>query len=176
MKKFLFLSLCVASLMSCGQKQGPSEQEIQERIDAAVEAALRENATTATEEGHSQISEPAATNYENNSELSAKTGNVATLVGHYTISDDGSSWTVDINQDGSCQFHSNGKTYYGTWEKNTYYDCYKLDMSDGLHFVVNGKSEYYIGYIDLDCQWLYDDNSSFKAKNPNKRVKLNRVK
>lgn len=174
MKKILFVSLCVATLMSCGQKQGPSEQEIQERIDAAVEAALRENATTAAEEGHSQISEPAATNYENNSELSAKTGNVATLVGHYTISDDVSSWTVDINQDGSCQFHSNGKTYYGTW--NTMSRYYELDMSDGLYFVVNGKSEYFYGYIDLDCQWLYDVSSSIKAKNPNKRVKLNRVK
>ena len=40
MKKVLFTSLCLATLMSCGQKQGPSEKEIQERIDAAVAAAL----------------------------------------------------------------------------------------------------------------------------------------
>lgn len=49
MKKILFVSLCVATLMSCGQKQGPSEQEIQERIDAAVKAALEEQSATKQE-------------------------------------------------------------------------------------------------------------------------------
>ena len=64
------LSLCVATLMSCGQKQGPSEQEIQERIDAAVKAALEEksanesttNISHASETTTNAVSEDASTN------------------------------------------------------------------------------------------------------------------
>ena len=70
MKKVLLLSLCVATLMSCGQKQGPSEQEIQERIDAAVEAALEEksanesttNISDDSETTTNAVSEDASTN------------------------------------------------------------------------------------------------------------------
>lgn len=70
MKKILFASLCVATLMSCGQKQGPSEQEIQERIDAAVKAALEEKSanegttsiSSATETTTNAVSEDASTN------------------------------------------------------------------------------------------------------------------
>lgn len=55
-KPFYFaLSLCVAMLASCTQKQGPSEQEIQERINAAVKTALeqKDSADAANRETYS---------------------------------------------------------------------------------------------------------------------------
>ena len=67
MKKILFASLCVAILMSCGQKQGSSEQGILERIDAAVKAAsgtkqAEETSSSATTE--SMTTSSSATNSE----------------------------------------------------------------------------------------------------------------
>ena len=68
MKKVLFVSLCVATLMSCGQKQGPSEQEIQERIDAAVKKATEEKiaTTNTTTNNYSQSANNAASNESRN--------------------------------------------------------------------------------------------------------------
>lgn len=70
MKKILFVSLCVATLMSCGQKQGPSEQEIQERIDAAVKEALEERSATSNNQVSNQQSPTSSEN--KNSEVNAE--------------------------------------------------------------------------------------------------------
>ena len=45
---YLFMSFILVSQTSCIQQQGPSEKEIQERIDAAVQAALEKKGEEST--------------------------------------------------------------------------------------------------------------------------------
>lgn len=68
---YFALSLFVAMLASCTQKQGPSEQEIQERINAAVKTALeqKDSADAANRENYS--SEPSTYSSSTSSQASS---------------------------------------------------------------------------------------------------------
>lgn len=176
----LFLSLVLASLMSCTQQKGPSEQEVQERIDAAVKKALAEKsassdteASTCTSESSGNSSSPSTS--KNTSTSSSEKRSNSSPVGEYRFSDDYDDYTLIINSDETCQIMSNGKTFYGSWD-DWCNKAYWIKNSESLYLTLNGKKEYWSPMIDFALQWMYAGGSAFNAKDPTKRVKLTRVK
>ncbi|MBQ0050136.1 MAG: hypothetical protein KBT12_07900 [Bacteroidales bacterium] len=181
MKKvfYIALTICMAVFVSCTQqKGGPSEQEIQDRIDAAVKDALAEQASTAsasvTSSSFSSDYSSASDSYTSSSSSESKP-NSSSPVGEYRFSDDYNNYTLTINADETSQIVGNGQTYYGSWSEWCGI-AYWVQNSESLYLFVNGKKQYCSPMIDLSLEWLYLDSSPLKAKDPNKRVKLTRVK
>lgn len=185
MKKFFYfaLTICMAVFVSCTQqKGGPSEQEIQDRIDAAVKAALAEKKSSSdAEAAGTSASSSSSSDYSSASDTytssssSERKPNSSSPVGEYRFSDDYNNYTLTINADETSQIVGNGQTYYGSWS-DWCHKAYSINNSESLYLIVNGKKQYCSPMIDLSSEWLYLDSSSLKAKDPNKRVKLTRVK
>ena len=182
MKKLFCLALliCAAVIVSCTQqKSSPSEQEIQERIDAAVKAALAEQ--PASTSSTSAPSSSSSSNYSTTSETyttnssSERKSNSSSPVGEYRFSDDYSEYTLKINGDETTQIVGNGKTYYGSWSEWCHM-AYWVKNSESLYLVLNGKREYCSPKIDLSMEWMYCGGTELQAKDPTKRVKLTRVR
>lgn len=186
MKKlfYLVLTICMAVFASCTQqKSGPSEQEIQNRIDAAVKAALAEQSSTSGAEDvdHSASSSSYSSDYSTTSDTYTRTSsserrpNNSSPVGEYRFSDDYNNYTLIINSDETSKIVGNGETYYGSW--SDWCDmAYWIRNSESLYLFVNGKKEYWSPMIDLSLQWMYSGSNELQAKDPTKRVKLTRVK
>lgn len=175
MKKILIfiVPLCVAIFASCTQQKGPSEEEIQRRIDAAVKAALAEKPS------NTSSSEPST--YNENSSASSTTEysssekkRSSSPVGKYIFSDDYNDYTLIINSDETCQIESNGRTYYGSWDEWCH-KSYWIRTSESLWLIVNGKKDLWSPMIDLSLQWMYRDSTPLEAKDPTNRVKLTRI-
>lgn len=168
MKKLFYLGLFLGmvTLMSCGGKQGPSEQEIQERIDAAVKAALQERTV---------LSEAVPYSESSNSEDIAKQENRGSfLVGKYKFNDDKGVGMLKVKDDGGVEVIYNNETYYGSWKVED--DCYEIKMADIFWLYIHGEKEpFWYPEIDLDAQWLYEGVAEFNAKSPKGRVKLEKV-
>lgn len=100
------------------------------------------------------------------------------IVGTFKFKDEGFEWKVEFKSDKTCQFTANGNTYYGTWTYINYSqgEYFSVDMSDHLFLIKNGRRTQYTPVIDVQCKWLYENGSAHRAKNPNKRVELIRVK
>lgn len=170
MKKTFYLTICLLATMIMVSCANSSDKERISQLEAQIEELQNRGNNY-----NSSMSSSQTSNYESTHQTSSVTQrkNGTSLVGKYRINDDVSEWILDVNSDGTCQFHSNGNTYYGTWESCD--DCYDFNMSDFVYFVVNGKRGYFMPHVDLNCQWLYDTSSSLKARNPNKRVELIRM-
>ncbi len=187
MKKLFYwvLPICVAVFVSCTQQSsGPSEKEIQDRIDAAVKAALAENPSSSGAEAatSSASSSASSSNYSSasadtytSSSSSERKPNASSPVGEYRFSDDYNDYTLIINADETCQIIGNGETYYGSWD-DWCHKSYWIKNSESLYLIINGKKEYCSPMIDLSLQWMYCGSSALEAKDPTKRVKLTRVK
>lgn len=177
MKKYLFfiMPLFVAVVISCTQQKGPTEQDIQARIDSAVAEALAKQSTLTSNSSSDYSSSGSISDNSTSSSSSSTESTIPSPVGKYTFNDDYNSYTLIINSDESCQIHSDGTTYYGSWRE--WFDkCYSLEMSDVLHLRVNGNTySCYYPKIDISMQWMYCEIEAWKAKNPNKRVKLEKI-
>lgn len=186
MKKlfYLVLPICLAVFVSCTQQSGPSEKEIQDRIDAAVKAALAENPSSSGAEAvtssasnstsSSNYSSASSDTYTSSSSSERKPGS-SSPVGEYRFSDDYNDYTLIINADETCQIVGNGETYYGSWDEWCR-KAYWIKNSESLYVILNGKKEYCSPMIDLSLEWLYCGSSALEAKDPTKRLKLTRVK
>lgn len=192
MKKVLFTSLCLATLMSCGQKQGPSEKEIQERIDAAVAAALESkqaeetssNATTESEE----TSSSATTESMTTSSSATKSETPTSAFGTYEFSDNFNTWALTLNDDETCTIVNKSKggevVAYGSWNHWTYDEkhsaMYQCNFNDKVPKVwFKGEGDFYsLSYpvIDVKTMYVYKNLSAWEAKNPQLRLKATKTK
>lgn len=175
MKKILIfiVPLCVAIFASCTQQKGPSEEEIQRRIDAAVKAALAEKPSipSSLESSDYNGSSSASSTTEYSSSEKKRS---SSPVGKYIFSDDYNDYTLIINSDETCQIESNGRTYYGSWEEWCH-KSYWIRTSESLWLIVNGKKDLWSPMIDLSLQWMYRGSTPLEAKDPTNRVKLTRI-
>lgn len=173
MKKvsFLCIALCVALLASCAQKQGPSEEEIQKRIDDAVAAKLAELGI-------------------DQSNIDATNGNAETQTKYaYEFAINGISYrlTVDLEEE-TAQLYvkggyaPDGKTFYGASER--YFDkpsvlCTKgFSGADDFDITIKGERSFWenFQYIDTKTNYLYTKIDYFQSKNPDYRIELKPVK
>lgn len=181
MKKVLFTSLCVATLMSCGQKQGPSEKEIQERIDAAVAAALESKQAGET-------SSSATTESMTTSSSATKSETPTSAFGTYEFSDNFNTWALTLNDDETCTIVNKSKggevVAYGSWNHWTYNEkisaMYKCKFNDKVPQVwFEGEGDFYsLSYpvIDVKTMYVYKNESAWEAKNPQLRLKATKTK
>ena len=181
MKKILFASLCVAILMSCGQKQGSSEQGILERINAAVKVAsgskqAEETSSSATTE--SMTTSSSATNSET----------PTSDFGTYEFSDNFNTWALTLNDDETCTIVNKSKggevVAYGSWDHWTYNE--KLSAMYWCKFVDKVPQVWFEGegdfcslsspVIDVQTMYVYENHSAWEAKNPQLRLKATKTK
>lgn len=175
------LFFCIVLFTSCVQKQGPTEQEIQDRIDAAVKSALNEKQTEVRNSLNGEVSDEDAQNDgAPNSNNARKTSFVGVYQFDAPIYKNGDfsqksvthTWTLSINEDETCKLNSNSATYYGSWYKSVNGMTYNITFSDVLFIDTKGLHP----EVDIECQWFYIDSSAFRAKDPTKRFKLTRIK
>lgn len=185
MKKYcLILSLCVAALASCTQKQGPSEQEIQERINAAVRTALDSaNSSKPDDASFSSSSSSSSTSDDftsSSSSSSSSSASASSYVGTYTVNDGVHTWEIILKSDETCTMglKGSGSVAYGSW-KIYYGDDYaSLSFSDEypVVFFPGGEERLYGPRIRLNDGYFYHNESAVKSKNPKKRLPITKVR
>ena len=113
-----------------------------------------------------------------------ETPQISEAVGNYEITDaKGKKWTLKLNEDDTAVMESNGKTYYGNWEKINYLDdaphiLFPFDDYPEIQFP---KTEYLYGAcmtIDTNEGYIYGNDAStdtYKSKHPKKRVEIKKI-
>lgn len=176
---YLALSLFVAVLTSCTQRQGPSEQEIQDRINAAVRTAL--DSVNSSNSDDASVSSSSSSNADEVSS-SSSSDNASSFVGTYTVNDGVHTWEIVLKSDETCTMGMKGSSNvaYGSWGKYDMYDCV------GLHFPGENLTVFFpegeenlnlwIPGIDIKDGYFYKDVSAVQAKNPKKRLAITKVR
>ncbi|MCQ2244626.1 MAG: hypothetical protein MJZ32_10260 [Bacteroidaceae bacterium] len=108
------------------------------------------------------------------------------IVGTWTFNDDVRSYTLQVMEpeDGEKNKGAailtlndgSGKKYYATWRAFDYYDfsLSDYDLKVALNHTVRGV---YLEFaIDKNLEYFYISSTACKAKNPEQRAKLRRVK
>lgn len=183
MKKYcLILSLCVAALASCTQKQGPSEQEIQERINAAVRTALDSaNSSKPDDASFSSSSSSSSTSDDftsSSSSSSSSSASASSYVGTYTVNDGVHTWEIILKSDETCTMglKGSGSVAYGSWYIPYGEDCADLCFSDEHPVVFFPGGEERLYGPKIKDGYFYKDYSSSEAKNPNRRLPITKVR
>ena len=106
--------------------------------------------------------------------------------GTYEIIDvNGKKWTLLLNNDESAVMESGGKKYYGNWREWDSEAGSPLSVqfpNEDYPEIQFPKTDYLYGaslFIDTKEGFVYGDSpnsSTYKSKNPNKRVSINKVK
>lgn len=167
MKKYLFLipTLFIGILASCGGGNN-KDAEIAQLKEEIAQLKSQQSNLSDVEEAQPQT-------------ISKTNPTIADYAGTYSFTDDiGDNYILVINSDGGVTLTSPSKhIYYGSAEYYDYSDTPYIKFDYGssdppsLNFA-GGRKLFFLSIMDIDKEYVYNDISSFKSKNPNFRLKL----
>ena len=178
MKKVaFFLSVLALSLSACHTEKSP--EEIEAALDNMVKEIEEEKAKE-QEDNLAQNEECIDTMSKTTEESSAPS-----VCGTYEFSDDLNTWELTVNADETCTIRNKSKggdaVCYGSWNDCTYIGHgHRLsfgDLQPKVWFKGDGDySSLRYPSIDFANMWIYKGESELLSKNPNKRLKLKKIK
>ena len=173
-----FMALGYFASKSDKNSMADSTEQITETPQQTESESTTPNREQVASASSQSSTEPTQATQESASTESGKQdSDIVPLVGEYTFNDDVMTWNITVNDDGTCVVKSKRGTYYGSW-KLWHKAWYNFTMADEFSVVLNAKDELitWQSAIDVKCEWLYVTISDHNAKNPRKRLKLNKVK
>lgn len=165
-------------LVSCGGNNSDKA-----RI-AELEAQINElKGGIEEDESVSGIAESNSTdNYSSNSPENthrSERGNSKGFVGTYQFTDEyNTTWTLNLKRDESVTVKAKGQNgeYYGSWDEFPYdVPCLSFGYKDSP-IVAFPTGDENLDYGIITNEYIYASNVAYKAKNPQKRLPIKKIK
>lgn len=184
MKNLFYLTLTVVSIMTISNCGGGSNSADQERI-AQLEAQIAE---LQNQNGNTAENSQVAIDNNSNSVASTPAHTENSQQGHagtYEVTDvNGKKWTFVLNPDETVVVEDGGNTYYGTWGDYSSIDYnprieFPSDDYPRLQFPKTETVSDSFLAIDIENGFIYGhsaDSSTYKSKNPKKRLTIKKIK
>ena len=177
--KFKIISIfAIFATIICISCSNSSNSEDKERI-AQLEAQINELKSNGSSYQGNE-------NKTNNSYNSKKRDNYSSrsnkesnnFAGIYVVTDDmGNKWTINLKDDESVTVKdASGKIYYGSWSSFPYdVPCLSFGW-DEWPYLYFPAGEENIDHSIIDNDQFYSSNTNYKAKNPNQRLPIKKIK
>ena len=170
--------LATALVVSCNNSSNSADKE---RI-AELEEKIAELQTNLNNNKTSSVKTSTSTSERTSSRLysRSKEENIAQWVGTYEFTDEaGNTWQIILNSDETALFEpqGGGSKRYGSWDYLPYYfPCLNISHDESPTIYFPDGPDSWIDYVCITDGYLYASNIAAKAKNPNKRLPIKKIR
>lgn len=180
MKNKILSIFAVLITLICVGCSNSSNSEDKERI-AQLEEQIKELQSSKNENSNTPYGNNETNITYSGQDLQEKVKpQISEYIGKFEMTDEaGQVFIITVNADETATIELQGGSFkgYGSWNDFPYdYPdlSFSRDDSPNIYFP-SGKEHYFPGLI-LCEGWAYDGSSAFKAKNPNKRLPIKKIK